>query len=293
VTVVEARQAELVALQEQVCWRPGKRNISTFGAYSIALMRQHGHASAAACVAMVAGSDVHGKFKAKDICMKYETNLCVVQRLLTMEKSQDASLIWSDQIRESGAFREQCASLHPHSNFKLISVRGCAYRGDATQNDAVCHDKLHVSEVTQVVIDFHQFAGLSQEQLVTLLSDTSSIHAQYAFAVPNLMVVSHGTGAELYNIMLREFKSVSIESWSHSIARASLAADAASASVEGAVDEVEEELEAFGFALDKGPDNTSAIKMIQSATELCPMVLMFVVWCFLHQYQIAVRSTLD
>ena len=69
---VDAKQQALVELRAATCWRIGKNKISAFGCFSLALLRNMGHASAQATLDMVAGSKVAGGFHDKNVVIKYE-----------------------------------------------------------------------------------------------------------------------------------------------------------------------------------------------------------------------------
>ena len=78
-----ALQTESAQLVAQINYRPGTKNISSFGGYSLALKRNYGHASASSCVAMVAGDTVHGGFRSPAVVTRFELKACIAQRLLS------------------------------------------------------------------------------------------------------------------------------------------------------------------------------------------------------------------
>ena len=81
------KQCEHDDLAGQVNLRVGTRNINVFGGYSIALKRNHGHASASSAVAMLAGDAINGAFSdhSGGICTRYEERACRCQRLASVE----------------------------------------------------------------------------------------------------------------------------------------------------------------------------------------------------------------
>ena len=89
---------------------------------------------------------------------------------------------------------------------------------------------------------------------------------------PPPKVVTHSTGGELYNIMLRELRSVGAPTWM-------------SAELEAPT-----KFTVFAFVLDQGPDNQWVVKFIRSLLSGRLRVAMMTVWCFLHQYHLIVKN---
>eukprot|EP00959_Pyramimonas_sp_CCMP1952_P059132 1235093-Pyramimonas_sp.AAC.1 len=74
---------DCVAIADQANYRPGLRNMSLFGGYSVALARSRTAASASATITLVAGDSVRGGFTDHHIVSKYEARACVAQRLIS------------------------------------------------------------------------------------------------------------------------------------------------------------------------------------------------------------------
>ena len=65
---VTTEHKQLVA---QTNFRPGKRRVSLYGGYSLALRRNYGHCGAETVVAMIAGDAAHGWLKSKSVVMNF------------------------------------------------------------------------------------------------------------------------------------------------------------------------------------------------------------------------------
>ena len=78
--LVDSR-AETASLVRLTNFRPGKRNISTYGGYAVALGRNLGHASAETAIAMIAGQPHQGGFVTGKTTVAFEHKACAVLRV--------------------------------------------------------------------------------------------------------------------------------------------------------------------------------------------------------------------
>ena len=83
----------------------------------------------------------------------------------------------------------------------------------------------------------------------------------------------YGTGAETYNHMLKELKSVGCPDW-----------------VTRSISPLPGSIYCIICDLDMGPDNVAAIKSVKAFIEHKPWVMVFVNWCFEHQHHLIVES---
>ena len=95
----------------------------------------------------------------------------------------------------------------------------------------------------------------------------------------DLREVVQGTGAELYNIVLKEFASVGCKTWDDR------AREFASKNFPG--------MSVFVCTLDKGPDNQGLCKLMTNSLTTCPNVMCWFIYCFLHQYHLIVKTVLQ
>ena len=119
-------KAECHDLAVRVCWRDGRRRISPFGGYTLALLRNLSHTGGAEAVQMIAGDSDRGQFKSKNIVYEYEIKAAIVHQLL------------SKSFHE-GLYDQQ----HEVKDTMDIFV----YKGDATNQEALDKSKVHVSSL--------------------------------------------------------------------------------------------------------------------------------------------------
>ena len=86
VVLYDNKQDELDRLREQTCFRPGVRNISKYGGYTLAIQAATSAASTTDTVQLVAGGEPAGGFKSPHIVTKYMQRLFAAVRM----KSKDA-----------------------------------------------------------------------------------------------------------------------------------------------------------------------------------------------------------
>jgi hypothetical protein len=152
----------------------------------------------------------------------------------------------------------------------ICEVRAYCYRGDATNQEAIEKQKVHLSEVSSFHLPGEAFFGA----MVDGVLNPDLLRASYARAVCDIQPVHHGTGSELYAIMAHELKSVGCPTW------------------EAPELQSEHCASVFALVLDHGPDNQAATKMIRATLVDKPRVLFVVVWCFFHQYHLIVKNLL-
>ena len=139
-------------------------------------------------------------------------------------------------------------------------------KGDATNQEACDKEKVHVAQV------FSCIASPSE----------TGTKFECAKSLCDLQVSRLGTGAELYEMAQRELRSVHAPSWADRLQQ-----------YETEPEKCDGDIAVFAFGFDAGPENTLMTKMVCSAIGDCSRVMMGVVWCFLHQSHIVVRSVLD
>eukprot|EP00927_Polykrikos_kofoidii_P002667 TRINITY_DN11067_c0_g1_i1.p1 TRINITY_DN11067_c0_g1~~TRINITY_DN11067_c0_g1_i1.p1 ORF type:complete len:1330 (-),score=171.22 TRINITY_DN11067_c0_g1_i1:47-4036(-) len=239
---LEGKHQQLVGA---VCFRPAKRNVSVFGAYSMAIARNVGFASAKSTLLMMGGTEAAGQLKSKDIVYAYEHRAVHAQRIMSARDYEHIRVVAAD------------AQSDGRPTFKV-----CQYRGDATKQEAVRKEKVHVSDLTTI-------AG-------TIRNDTAEMN--FTRSLADVLIVKTGGGAELYCLMHREVMSVGAPTWLDCVR-------------EGGPPE--DSLEVWIFCLDNGPDNQLTTKNIRNDIEPTPRLVTLTVWCVMHQYHLIVRSVLD
>ena len=136
------------------------------------------------------------------------------------------------------------------------------YRGDATNQEAIEKSKVHLSEVCTIV--------LPESSIVDDFaagSELCDLQFPYNRFVPNLQIVKHGTGAELYNIVLRQFREAGCAHW--------MAAPS-------------EWVNIYSFVWDQGSENQACSKKIASYVASYLHVWCVFVFCFFHQWQLII-----
>ena len=115
--LVQSRR-ELDALVAQVKFRPGLRNVSSFGGYTMALKRNVGHTSASAAIQMLGGDQINGGFVDPKIVWAFEHKTCIAQRI--------SSALDFESMAEVQTSSAEC-----------VEVFG--FLGDATHQDFLVH----------------------------------------------------------------------------------------------------------------------------------------------------------
>eukprot|EP00959_Pyramimonas_sp_CCMP1952_P452505 9466696-Pyramimonas_sp.AAC.1 len=83
--LVSSQGVLIDSMTEKLVLRPGKRNVSVYGGYTMALKRNLGHTSSSAIVQVVGGDSWSGGLKDKNIATRFEHRCCHAQRLLSEE----------------------------------------------------------------------------------------------------------------------------------------------------------------------------------------------------------------
>ena len=149
----------------------------------------------------------------------------------------------------------------------IESVEIHAYMGDATNDEMVQKQKVHVAFVFSALFDTAAVEGH--------LRGESELSATLNFCPADVLVVDSGTAAEALRIMSKQMSSVGCPTWSDRAAERSSC-----------------RLSVYGFSLDSGADNVAAVKHIVASLERVPHVCVLSSWCMLHQYHLIVKSML-
>jgi len=196
------------------------------------------------------------------------------------QKRNEASA--ASRVRSRSIFAAQLAaassSTHaePHADWAYpkgtcLETRIFCYRGDATNQEAIDKQKIHLSEVCGVHVPLETLHTAAKEDVAF---EQDAFEATYHRAVCDIRPVVYGTGPELYNIILKELHSVGCPDW------LSEAFDPRNS------------ITIFACVMDQGPDNQAVVKIIRSQLVTRIHVGLVVVWCFMHQYHIAVKNLL-
>jgi hypothetical protein len=151
-----------------------------------------------------------------------------------------------------------------------------SYRGDATNQDAIDHEKVHLAEACSMAVPIELVNDLAASLRVAAPVEQggAGVEMPYVRSLCDMQVVRAGTGVELYNTMIRELRSVGIHDW-----------------IIMGLEETS--ITMLLFALDKGPDNQLAIKLIRNNVAAFPLLFIGIVWCFFHQWNLIIKSMLD
>ncbi len=239
-------------------FRPGIRNLSLKAGYTLALRRNLAHAAAGVAAKMVMGDKESGGEVAatQNTVIMYEHKAAAAKRLrskLTLSKDRIAS------------------DLVPLDNDMILGV--ICYKGDATQQEAIDKEKVHVSLITTVVACLQR--SVSNE--LGFDFDTAAKKALYVCEAGDIQPVKSGTGAETYGIITKELTSVGVPTWFEKMVEADPKC-----------------ISMYWFGLDNGPDNVGHISRVRGLLELSPPTVMFgVVWCMQHQAHLIVKSVLE
>eukprot|EP00959_Pyramimonas_sp_CCMP1952_P218380 4567297-Pyramimonas_sp.AAC.1 len=186
--VLKGHELQIKSLNEQIFMRPGKRNVSVFGGYSIALKRNIGHTSSKAIVAVLSGDPERGGLRDKNISIKFEHRCNHVQRLLSSQHYQAIAVEFKTCLRTSGT--------PPPFNIEVIQ-----YLADATNQSAIQKEKMHIALVSCLSASSNALAC------------TGTAEYLYTRSLADIQCVRTGTGDELLALALREFASVYCPDW--------------------------------------------------------------------------------
>ena len=250
-------------LQEEINYRPGKRNMSKLGGYNLAWRRNTPgtNTSAASAIAMGAGAAVHGSFHDHHIVTKceYRAAACVDFR-----NEQFQSLVATNTAPTEGHTR----SIVVHQ-----------YVGDATHSEAIDKSKMHLATLCTMQCAVHVIlavmAAMGQGPMTL---DTCSTGVIRKKATCDMQVVNTGTGEELYRIIQRQVQSTGAATWEDACANSVTNTNCITTWVMG---------------LDNGADNVGATRRIKERLKDSRLVMMWVVWCLFHQYHLVVKDILQ
>ena len=157
-------------------FRPGLRRISLYGGYTLALRRSFGNASAGVAAKMVAGAEDNGGFTDHQVVILFEHRAAQAKR-----------------SRAHNFFVEADAEKADVPDwFEIV-----CYRGDATQQQAIDKEKMHVSLISALQGPGQRGDALDFKAL--------SASAHWMHEAGDLQLVKRGTGEETYEICKREF----------------------------------------------------------------------------------------
>ena len=131
---VKTERSQLLA---KINFRPGLRHVSCFGGYSLALKRNDAGTStgAGAAAMLVAGDDFRGGLHDKKVVLKYE-------HLAACAKRCRSEQLHSDFAEDGCLLQEQIAN-----SFEVF-----CYRGDATNQEAIDHEKVHTNLIASMML---------------------------------------------------------------------------------------------------------------------------------------------
>ena len=236
----KARHEDLLRL---VQFRAGAGKwCSEWGGYSVAMKRAKGLASARTTLAMVAGDDHQGKLQNEHIVSRYESRLSAAKVLQAKHDYDEAEVL-------------------------LEFVQG---EFDATQQEAVGREKMHVSLWTTSRVSINSIESATDEH-GALDIDHLATSTRTTRVSGDLQVVYSGTGAECYNNVKQEMRSVGLPNWQE---KAEKAAVAPPGSVTG-----------YFFGTDGGPDCVGMAGRVRMVFAFFPV--MFWIWrfCLFHRAQ--------
>ena len=152
---------------------------------------------------------------------------------------------------------------------KVLSVHTIGFASDATNQEAVEHSKVHGGLLQVVTTGAADAAKLVVDGAVTPCTS-----AKFVQMLPDIQKVHAGTGEETYNTILKEFQTSNVETWLDRLTAEGL-------------------LTMYVFPLDHGPDNNGCMHRIKRAISGVLLVMVLVVWCFMHQSQLIIKAMLQ
>jgi hypothetical protein len=274
--------------------RKGLRKVCPFGGYTLALRRnKSGNASRQAAIDMMAGTDVQGGLKDGHVIARYEHFAAAAQRCMASDHHTDIDASVADALVSVDLHIPTEPAERP-SQYIVVAVHAVQFKGDATNQEAIGKSKVHLSTLSSISL-LSTMADLSLDQIDDLartpvvddmgaLTITATISRERHCCA--IQQVEGGTAAELYRMVIQEFKSVGCPTWED---RCNNAARSYLRRSEG-VFAVGLRLFCFGF--DHGADNVGFIRRVRQRLKEFPWLMMWVVWCFPHQYHLCVKSAL-
>jgi hypothetical protein len=276
VALLRTAETEHAELVQRVSFRPGLRNVSVMGGYTLALnMMRGGLVSASSTLAMCAGGSLQGALKSKRIVYIYENRPNAVQACQSILNYQDMDADALAVAHPPNVSASADSSAPFAFNWRMEST---LFKGDATNQEAIGMDKVHIASVATV-----SFGPMAVAEAIRNdgTFDDSRFAPPRTHASCDLHIVRTGTGEETYIIVKDEMKSVGCPTWDDKVAAAALNPNL---------------LSHFGFGLDNGPDNGSLAKRVKRALRDVLTVVFSVIWCKLHQTSLilgTIMVTLD
>ena len=238
---------QLKALEAQVKFRRGlKGHVPSSKGYLLAIKRSRGHAGAALTADLVGGEEEQGSLKDAHTVLNWENRLSVAKALKAMNVYADAD-------------GQTSADFH-------------TAQFDATKQEAIDREKVHVSTVTSshIITDGGAGADPAGERAAFDKADFEG-RVLTTDAAGDLQIVHEGTGAETYSLVLREFASVGAPSWEARALEASQEAEGG-----------DQRFSTFLFGTDQGPDNVGMNGRVRTALAAVLYVMFVWVYCLFH-----------
>jgi hypothetical protein len=315
-TKYDELQADALVVLEDTRFRRNQwSNVTPLAGYTLASRRnEHGNSSGYSALRMMAGTDLQGDLKSRSIITRFEHYTAAAQRYVaTCHHEDEASCAQSSAssrvsfLVANGLLRDSVApfvAVGAGRGVKLIveSVLGIQFKGDATNQEAIGEEKVHVA--TLMTLFRESLTSLDSVWLKASRGDpdgnfeaSESMRRQKAMCP--LQKVSAGTSEELYRMILQEFLGVGCPSWEQSFGTEPQQYTADSHSplgqllrVEGLEAVVVGTLRAYIFNLDKGPDNVGFCRRLKEKLRTEQFTMFMVQFCFMHQYHLLVKSLL-
>ena len=170
--------------------REGRKNVTMYGGYAMAIKRNLSHSRAAAMVATLGGEEERGGLKSKDAVIRFEhcTNLC--QRYIS-------------RLFYSAARRDFDESARGRSSFSNVEVH--VLMSDATNGYSV--------EKSIVTVGFVWSIAASGDAIQRYEDAEGELQVEQQFSCTDLQDVHTGTAVETLKIFERQPQSVSCLTW--------------------------------------------------------------------------------
>ena len=269
-------------------------HLSTMGGYTLALKHQHGMVGAEAIVKMVGGESIRGSLEHKGIITRWEHRACYAIHTMSAEFVQANEALLAEPFDNTLNSEEALRTVLASRAAAPSSIRVTLYSGDATHSEAVQKMKVHVSYAAMLSVTASHIAeclNIDNDHTEPMLNpalNPSLLEAAYICMPCDLQPVYHGSGEELYYIILKELSSAGMPDWLPA-ASASVAADP---HADGAALDKGTVFNIRVHVLDNGPDNQGSSGRIMRIVSGDALQAMSVIWCFLHQYSLVVGDSL-
>jgi hypothetical protein len=252
------RDLTVTALLHQARFRTGEpgTHCSKYGRYHIALARNKAHVGASTILDIVAGTDLQGKLR-------------------------DKNLVYCSEHLAAGAKTLIWKQMHaPEPNDEARSIAVYCYKSDFTHENAVEKSSVHVSAIHTTTLPDLDGALAESIDPTNGVIDMAGFASQlqYATTTPDLLSAegTTHTGAITYAFALREFASVGVPDWVHACSPAY--------SMRRTV---------YCMGLDGGPDNLGCLRRMKTQCKDSPNVFLVVVFCFMHILHLIVGDALS